>query len=428
VHAAVAWREAAVPLSSSAGVAFDRLGLATGTSGALLVTTGLVASVPFLRRIDEERGDLYALFCVCGASLTLLMVANHLLVVTSALVLWQVAASVLLAPDRDGPHGVEAAAKSFTQMGLVIVLLTLASALAYGATGSLALDTLGRSAANAEPLALVSVACVLVALGCVLGVMPLHQTFVDGAQGGSPSTSGLLVGGAHLAGATLALRVLSALGDGHAPYVGALAAVAMATLVLPALSALDQTRVSRMVAYLVASQAGLIVAALAAFASTSSSDAAASVVLASSCAAWPGAAALVCLAVPELRSSATWEDWSGLGRKHPVFAAALLYVLASLAGLPGTAGFHARLAVARAAFAGDQDVLGLVVLGSVAIAAAPLLRLGIFLYAKEPDVRLRIEPSGLRTWSIGAIVVVTAGLGLWPQGAMQLAQAITAFR
>ena len=57
----------------------------------------------------------------------------------------------------------------------------------------------------------------------------------------------------------------------------------------------------------------------------------------------------------------------------------------------------------------------IVVLGPVAIAAGPLLRLGI-------------EPSGLRTWSIGAIVVVTAGLGLWPQGAMQLAQAITAFR
>jgi len=111
--------------------------------------------------------------------------------------------------------------------------------------------------------------------------------------------------------------------------------------------------------------------------------------------------------------SITWETWSGLGRNHPAYALALLWLLGSLAGLPGTAGFSIRLATTEAAFSDGALVLGLVSALAPALAMVPLLRLAIFLFAKPPDRRtLAPLKSVHRTVVVAITVVLVAALGL----------------
>src|SRR5690606_40752005 len=68
---------------------------------------------------------------------------------------------------------------------------------------------------------------------------------------------------------------------------------------------------------------------------------------------------------------------------YPLFGLSLLWLWASLAGLPGTVGFAGRVLVGQAAFSAGDDLLGVAVIVAPALAAAPLLRLAIFLLDRK---------------------------------------------
>jgi NADH:ubiquinone oxidoreductase subunit 2 (subunit N) len=110
-------------------------------------------------------------------------------------------------------------------------------------------------------------------------------------------------------------------------------------------------------------------------------------------------------------------------------AALLVYALGTVAGIPGTVGFDARLDVARAAVDAGLDLLGLIVVASAAAGAAPLVRLALFFFAKDPPAA-RTRPAAAsgqaaqagRGWgafdllvpAFAVLVIAAAVLALWP--------------
>jgi NADH-quinone oxidoreductase subunit N len=122
------------------------------------------------------------------------------------------------------------------------------------------------------------------------------------------------------------------------------------------------------------------------------------------------------------------DDFKGLAKKSPWFAGVMAVFMFSLAGIPPTVGFYAKLAVLQALV--STNVPGLIWL---AVAAVVLSLLGAYYYLRVVKVMWFDEPvdahpiEGTRDVRIllsfnGAAVVV---LGLLPGGLMQLcAQAI----
>jgi len=122
------------------------------------------------------------------------------------------------------------------------------------------------------------------------------------------------------------------------------------------------------------------------------------------------------------------DDFRGLARRSPWFAGVMAVFMFSLAGIPPTVGFYAKLAVLQALV--STNVPGLIWL---AVAAVVLSLLGAYYYLRVVKVMWFDEPvdahpiEGTRDVRIllsfnGAAVVV---LGLLPGGLMQLcAQAI----
>lgn len=410
--AVMGWPTAAVPATSVSGLVFDRLGLLSTSLLALLIVCAHTAAVPALRAIDEERGEMSAAFAVFGAALSLLTVANDVLIVMAALVLGGVATGLLAAPDREGPHGIEAATKGILAVGLILVLFALATVYSWAAEGDSSWSAFGRAWTTSPGLAAFASACSVVAFALLLGAVPLHQTSVDVAHGAAAPSSSLLVAGSFVAGGGALLRFVDGVASGGPP--GAVGEtwmlLAVVTLVGAPVAALDESRVLRSLAYLALLPTGVLCAAAASAVTegavfSTAWRAGLEAVCSGGIAA---AAALLGAAIPGLDAASTWEDWSGVGRRRPVMAALLVYALGSLAGIPGTPGFDARLDVAGAAFEAHLDVLGVLVLASAAVGAAPLVRLALFFFAKEPPPRAEPPPRPGAALLVGAFALLVA--------------------
>jgi NADH-quinone oxidoreductase subunit N len=405
-QAVSSWADAGTPAMSATGLVFDRWALLSSSLIAILVPLAHLAATPGLRALDEERGEMSAAFAVFGAAWSLMAVASDVIVLAAALVLGVASTSLLLAPDREGPHGIEAATKLVVGAGVVLVLLALAALFGWTACGDTNLLAIARAVASSPSLAGTAVVLIVVALALLLGVVPLHQTFVDVAQGAAPESSSLVASTTLAAAGAAVLHLVDGLPAAFAgaPLAETWALLAVLTLVGAPIAALDQSRVGRAIGYLAVLPAGTLFAVAAGAAAdadvaTAAWRAGASTILIGAVAV---AAALLGAAAPRFDAAATWETWAGFGRNRPVVAALLLYVLGVLAGVPGTAGFDARLAIARVLVDAHLDLLAIIVVASAAVGAAPVVRFALFAFAKEPPPRVARAPD------VPAIVVTFA--------------------
>jgi hypothetical protein len=251
-------------------------------------------------------------------------------------------------------------------------------------------------------------ACLLVGLGVGVGVPPLHGPRVDLGQGAPPGVAALAAMPLVAVGPVVAARVAEA-----APVV-ALVVCALGGVGLP-LVALAQVSLRRLLAVLAAMQGVLPVAAALVGADV---DVAACV----------GAFAAVGLAVstwalPSFsRPLSSWEDTSGVGRLMPWRAGLVVFAAAFACGLPPTMGFGLRRALAVAAdtlvtttpghtHAVTLAWLPVLLLFGGALAALPVVRLALFLFAKTPRAGAETTartPAFLVVGGIVALAVMVA--------------------
>jgi NADH-quinone oxidoreductase subunit N len=120
----------------------------------------------------------------------------------------------------------------------------------------------------------------------------------------------------------------------------------------------------------------------------------------------------------------TLDDLRGLSKRSPWFAFVMMVVMLSLAGLPPTVGFYAKLAVLQAAVAAGYLWL--------AVAAVLLSLVGAFYYLRVVKLmyfdEMRDSPlgssltggSGGVRWLLSANGMLLLVLGILPQGLMAL--------
>ena len=166
-----------------------------------------------------------------------------------------------------------------------------------------------------------------------------------------------------------------------APAIAVLAAVSM---VLGSVFAIAQRDVKRMLAYSSVSQAGFI---LTAFVSPDQAGIAASLFyLISYSVAVVGAFGVVMLISGGIREQTQLDRFRGLARRRPGLAVLLTLFLLSLAGIPPTAGFAAKVLVFGAAT--NAGYWPLVLIGALATVV------GAFFYLRVVALMAMQEPEG----------------------------------
>jgi NADH-quinone oxidoreductase subunit N len=117
------------------------------------------------------------------------------------------------------------------------------------------------------------------------------------------------------------------------------------------------------------------------------------------------------------------EDFSGLSRLSPGAALAMLIFLFSLAGIPPTAGFAAKLSIFYAAIQGGYYWLAIIGILNSAVAAYYYLRIVIIMYMKAPEGELPAAATSPFLWAgIALALAGTILLGILPGGILEIAR------
>jgi NADH-quinone oxidoreductase subunit N len=193
---------------------------------------------------------------------------------------------------------------------------------------------------------------------------------------------------------------------------GVLFAITILTLIYGNLAALPQTNVKRLLAYSSIAHAGYLLIAVVSF----SGRAVAFYVVAYLVMTVLSFSVLV---IVSQHSDDQLDNFAGLARRSPFLAFAMLIGMASLAGVPFTAGFLGKFLVFDAAVAAHQFTL--VVIGIITVGA------GFYYYFKVVRVMYWDQPLSTDAIAISpltriAMVALILGifiLGVYPQPILQ---------
>ena len=399
---------------------FDMV-LCLGAGLATLLAAG------YLPEHSLDRGEFYPLILFTTLGAMILAASGDALTLFLGLETMSIGAYAMTAFRRTSPRSGEGALKYFLLGAFAAAVLLYGLALLYGVTGHTDLAGIGAAArgpAAHNPMLVVGAALVLVGIVFKVSAVPFHAWTPDAYEGApTPATTFMAV--AVKAGAfAMLIRVLVlALGDagwtswasGWPPVIATLAVL---TMTVANVIAGRQESVKRMLAYSSIAHAGYALVGVTAIL-RSPEDGVASVLfyLLTYTVSTAGAFGSLIFCGSRGREAVSYDDLSGLGKRHPAAALAFALFLLSLAGIPPTAGFFGKWFVFRAAIDGGLYWLAIVALVNSVIGAYYYLRVLVYMYMREPAAGAPIAVP-MRSGYVNAALLVSAilvlALGLTP--------------
>ncbi len=356
-------------------------------------------------------GEFFALPIFTCAGLMWMASAIDFVMIFVSLELVTMSFYVLVTFTRRNPATLEAGVKYLILSALSTGFLVYGITWIFGVTGETNLARIGAVLATQEldrvpPL--FGLALVLVALGFKIAAVPFQIWVPDVYQGAPTPVTAFLSVGSKAAGFVVLLRVLE-------PFLifpqvsKLLAGIAVLTLIYGNFAALPQTNLKRLLAYSSIAHAGYLLIGVVCFAGAAVAFYLVGYLLMT----------LLCFAVLVLVAvdgGEQIEDYSGLARRSPFLAGAMLVGMLSLAGIPFTAGFLGKFFIFDAAIRQEQTLL--VVIGVITVGC------GFYYYLKVVRAMFWLEPPNdaaairISALSRGAIILLVAGifvLGVYPQ-------------
>jgi len=382
------------------------------------VWAALVYSRQYLLDRGLLRGEFITLLLFALLGMMIMISASSFLTVYLGLELMSLCLYALVALNRDSPLSTEAAMKYFVLGALSSGLLLYGMSMVYGATGSLNITEVARvtaqlaGATTDRSFLVFGLVFVVAGLAFKIGVAPFHMWIPD-VYHGAPTAVTLVIGSApKVAAFAMAVRMLiNGLPDLAHDWQEMLALLALLSMAIGNITAIAQSNLKRMLAYSTNAHMGFMLLGLLSGViggnRLSADDA--------------YTAALFYVIVYVIMSVGAFgmllylsragfecenlDDLKGLSKTSPWFAFLMLILMFSLAGIPPTAGFYAKLAVLSATVTAGYLWL--------AVAAVILSLVGAFYYLRivklmyfddpkegaaapgHPEMRLLLSANGL---------------------------------
>jgi NADH-quinone oxidoreductase subunit N len=287
----------------------------------------------------------------------------------------------------------------------------------YGVTGSLELGKVSAAAAALGPNQiglLFGLAFIVVGVAFKFGAVPFHMWVPDVYHGAPTAVTLFLSAAPKLASFALAYRLLAeGLGPLHATgWGGMLTIIAVLTLAVGNVVAIAQTNIKRMLAYSTISHVGFIL--LGILAGTSQGYQAALYYTITYVVMSLGGFGMIILLSRAGFEADRLEDFKGLNARSPWFAAVMLMLMFSMAGVPPFVGFWAKLAVIQSVLHIGALWLAIVAVALSVIGAYYYLRVVKLMYFDEPDERRALEGGGAFRLVLSLNGLAVLVLGVYP--------------
>ncbi|MBI1194721.1 MAG: NADH-quinone oxidoreductase subunit NuoN [Gammaproteobacteria bacterium] len=380
----------------------------------------LVTAVVFLYSRDYliQRGLFKGEFLILGLFAVLGMMvmvsAYNMVTVYLGLELMSLSLYAMVAMHRDSSVASEAAMKYFILGAVASGFLLYGMSLIYGATGQLGLTEIAsyiKASSGHDLILVLGVSFVVVALAFKLGAVPFHMWIPD-VYHGAPTPITLFIGSApKIAALAMVLRLLSdGLGGLHGEWQGMLILLTVLSVTLGNVVAIAQKNIKRMLAYSTIAHVGFIF--MGVLAGSPAGNAGAMFYIITYAIMALGGFGMILLLSRAGFEADNIEDFKGLAKRNPWFAFMMLIVMFSMAGVPPTVGFYAKLSVLSAVIdAGYVWVAAYAVLFSV-VGAFYYLRVIKFMYFDDQDDNTPIEssPDVRAVMSANALAILLLGI------------------
>ncbi|HEY5807548.1 MAG TPA: NADH-quinone oxidoreductase subunit NuoN [Povalibacter sp.] len=386
------------------------------------VAVAFMYSHDYLRRRGLFKGEYFVLGLTALLGIMVMISAGSLVTVYLGVEMLSLSLYAMVAFDRDSGVAAESAMKYFVLGAIASGALLYGFSIIYGMTGTLQLDELAVAVREVGPdkLGLVfGLAFIIAGIAFKFGAVPFHMWIPD-VYHGAPTPVTLLIGSApKIASYVLAIRVLAEGLDAMvASWQSMLIALAVLSMIIGNVVAIAQTNLKRMLAYSTISHVGFIL--LGILAGTTEGYRASMFYTLTYVIMAIGSFGMILLLARQGFEADQIDDFRGLNKRSPWFAAVMMMLMFSTAGVPPFVGFWAKIAVLGAVV----DV-GLVWLAAVAVllsvvAAFYYLRVIKVMYFDEPREEIVVEGGGTLRVLLSANGLAVLVLGIFPGALIDL--------
>lgn len=355
-------------------------------------------------------GEFFALPIFTCAGLMYMVSAIDFVMIFVSLELVTISFYVLVSFTRRNPATLEAGVKYLVLSAVSTGFLVYGITWIFGVTGETNLQRIEAALANPaleREAALFGMVLVLVGLGFKIAAVPFQIWVPDVYQGAPTPVTAYLSVGSKVAGFVVLVRVLRPFM--MLPRIEELIVVmALLTLLYGNLAALPQSNLKRLLAYSSIAHTGYLLIGVACIDGRAVTFYLVAYLLMT----------LLSFAVLVIVAQQTGEnisDFDGLAKRSPFLAFAMLISMASLAGVPLTAGFFGKFLIFVAAIGQRQTAL--VVVGAIAVACGFYYYLKVIraMYWEPASQTERIPVSGPSRLAISGLIAAIIALGIYPQ-------------
>jgi NADH-quinone oxidoreductase subunit N len=398
--------------ADSLAIFFKRFALVT----TIIVLVMMIDYAPVVRESihgtthQSGLGEFFALPIFTCAGLMWMASAIDFVMIFVSLELVTMSFYVLVSFTRRNPATLEAGVKYLILSALSTGFLVYGITWIFGVTGETNLARISIALANPtieSGPALFGMLLILVALGFKIAAVPFQIWVPDVYQGAPTPVTAYLSVGSKAAGFVVLLRVLE-------PFFvlpqmeRLLMLMALLTLLYGNLAALPQTNLKRLLAYSSIAHAGYLLIGVVCFAGEAVAYYLAAYLLMT-------LLSFAVLVVVAKQTGDNIEDFNGLARRSPFLAFAMLIAMASLAGVPFTAGFLGKFYIFNAAIARQQTTLIVVGVITVACGFYYYFKVVRAMYWEAPTGDVAVPLSGLSRATMAAMIAGIIFFGVYPQ-------------
>lgn len=381
-----------------------------------------IYSKDYLKDRDIFKGEFYVLGLFGVLGMMIMVSSNHMLSLYLGLELLSLSLYAMVAFNRNSGTSAEAAMKYFILGAIASGMLLYGISIVYGVTGSLNIPEIAESIVKQSEMnigLIFGLVFLVVGIAFKLGAVPFHMWVPDVYHGAPTTVTSYISSAPKIAGFAIAIRILvEGLGGLHSDWQGMLIILAVLSLAVGNIIAIAQTNLKRMLAYSTISHVGFILLGLIAGTQAGYSSAMFYILVYSLMAV--GGFGIILLLSRAGFESEELSDLKGLNQRSPWFAFMMLIFMFSMAGVPPTVGFWAKLSVLSAVVDVDMLWLALVAVFFSIIGVYYYLRVIKLMYFDDPVDTTIISNTTEMQIAISFNGLIILLLGVYPSALMSL--------
>ena len=392
----------------------------------LAVIAVLVYSRSYMKARNLDKGEYYLLVLFATLGMMVMISSAHLLTMYLGVELLSVAI------DRDQVRSTEAGMKYFVLGALASGLLLYGMSMIYGATGTLEIggiaQAINHGAAN-QTVLLFGLVFIVAGIAFKLGAVPFHMWVPDVYHGAPTAITLFLASAPKLAAYAMVMRLLVyGMFELALQWQSMLMILAVLSIALGNLAAIAQSNIKRMLAYSGISHMGfMLLAMMSGVIGDNRGPAFAAYTTAMYYVVAYVMMSLASFGTVLLLSRAGFEaealdDFKGLNKRSPWFAAMMLAVMFSMAGIPFFIGFFAKFSVLAIVIATGHVGIAVFAVMMSLVGAYYYLRVVKLMYFDAPTDAHAIEAPLDARLLLSANCLAIALMGLFPQTVIGICQ------